>query len=93
MYADGGGLYLRVAEGGSKNWVFRYTANGRLRDMGLGPVHTLSLAEARDAATECRKLRPAWRRSNNAQARIPNGREGIRREGDILPRMRRSLHD
>jgi integrase len=57
MYADGGGLYLRVAEGGSKNWVFRYTANGRLRDMGLGPVHTLSLAEARDAATECRKLR------------------------------------
>jgi integrase len=57
MYADGGGLYLRVAEGGSKNWVFRYTVNGRLRDMGLGPVHTLSLAEARDAATECRKLR------------------------------------
>jgi integrase len=57
MYADGGGLYLRVAAGGSKNWVFRYTANGRLRDMGLGPVHTLSLAEARDAATECRKLR------------------------------------
>jgi hypothetical protein len=25
--------------------------------MGLGPTHTLSLAEAREAATECRKLR------------------------------------
>jgi integrase len=57
LYADGGGLYLRVADGGSKGWVFRFRANGRLRDMGLGPTHTLSLAEAREAATECRKLR------------------------------------
>jgi hypothetical protein len=57
MYADGGGLYLRVAEGGSKQWIFRYTANGRLRDMGIGPCHTLTLAEARERATEARKLR------------------------------------
>src|SRR5262249_9466737 len=57
MYADGGGLYLRVAEGGSKQWVFRYVANGRLRDMGIGPCHTLTLAEARERATEARKLR------------------------------------
>jgi integrase len=57
MYADGGGLYLRVAEGGSKQWIFRYTSNGRLRDMGIGPCHTLKLAEARERATEARKLR------------------------------------
>jgi len=57
MYADGGGLYLRVAEGGSKQWIFRYTVNGRLRDMGIGPTHTLTLAEARDEATAARKLR------------------------------------
>jgi len=57
MYADGGSLYLRVAEGGSKQWIFRYVTNGRLRDMGLGPVHTLTLAEARERATEARKLR------------------------------------
>ena len=57
MYADGGSLYLRVADGGSKQWIFRYVANGRLRDMGIGPVHTLSLAEARERATEARKLR------------------------------------
>jgi integrase len=57
MYADGGSLYLRVADGGSKQWVFRYHANGRLRDMHLGPVHTLTLAEARERATEARKLR------------------------------------
>jgi integrase len=57
MYADGGGLYLRVAEGGSKQWIFRYVTNGRLRDMGIGPCHTLTLAVARERATEARKLR------------------------------------
>jgi len=57
MYADGGGLYLRVADGGSKQWIFRYVANGRLRDMGIGPCHTLTLAEARERATDARKLR------------------------------------
>jgi integrase-like protein/Arm domain-containing DNA-binding protein len=57
IYADGGSLYLRIAEGGSKQWIFRYVVNGRLRDMGLGPVHTLTLAEARERAREARKLR------------------------------------
>jgi integrase len=57
MYADGGSLYLRVAEGGSKQWIFRYVTNGRMRDMSLGAVHTFSLAEARGRATEARKLR------------------------------------
>jgi integrase len=57
LYSDGGGLYLRVAEGGSKQWVFRYATNGRLRDMGIGPVHTLSLAAAREKARQARELR------------------------------------
>jgi len=57
MYADGGGLYLRVAKGGSKQWIFRYVTNGRLRDMGIGPVHTLGLAAARERARQARELR------------------------------------
>jgi integrase len=57
LIADGGGLYLRIADGGTKSWIFRYGEAGKLRDMGLGPVHTISLAEARALATECRKLR------------------------------------
>jgi integrase len=57
LYADGGSLYLRVAEGGSKQWVFRYVTSGRMRDMGLGPVHTLTLAQAREKAREARLLR------------------------------------
>jgi integrase len=57
MLADGGSLYLRIAPGGSRQWIFRYVTNKRLRDMSLGPAHTLTLAEARERATEARKLR------------------------------------
>ena len=57
LYADGGGLYLRVAEGGSKQWVYRYTTNGHNRDMGLGPLRLLTLAEARERARAAGKLR------------------------------------
>jgi integrase len=62
-YADGGGLYLRVAEfktktgtSQSKNWVFRFERDGRERFMGLGSLNTLSLAEARQRARQCRQL-------------------------------------
>jgi integrase len=57
MYADGDGLYLLVGRTGSKSWVYRYRQDGRLRDMGLGPVRTVTLKDARDAALACRKLR------------------------------------
>jgi integrase len=56
-YGDGGGLFLQISATGSKSWVFRFKENGRLREMGLGPVHTVSLAEARQKALEGRKAR------------------------------------
>jgi integrase len=55
-YADGGGLYLQVSDKGAKSWLFRFMQDGKARQMGLGAVHTVSLAEARDAALKCRKL-------------------------------------
>lgn len=55
-YADGGNLYLQVAPGGSKSWIFRFTQDGKTREMGLGSVATFSLAEARDRAAAQRKL-------------------------------------
>jgi Arm DNA-binding domain len=56
-YGDGGGLVLRVADGGSKGWLYRYKTNGKVREMGLGPVRDVTLAEAREAASEARRLR------------------------------------
>lgn len=56
MYADGGGLYLQITASGAKSWIFRFQINGRRRDMGLGGIVDYSLAEARDRATEARRL-------------------------------------
>lgn len=54
MHSDGGGLFLRV-KNGRKSWVFRFTRDGRKREMGLGGLDTVTLAKARTAATEARQ--------------------------------------
>jgi integrase len=55
-YGDGGGLYLRVAPGGAKGWIFRYGGRGRRRDMGLGGYPAIALAKARELAGDCRSV-------------------------------------
>lgn len=55
-YADGGNLYLQIAPGGSRQWILRYMRDGRAKVMGLGPLHTFTLAEARDRARAARQL-------------------------------------
>jgi integrase len=45
------GLYLQVSGTKSKSWVWRYRLGGKRRDMGLGPADSVSLADARKAAT------------------------------------------
>ena len=56
LLGDGGGLYLRVANGGSRGWIFRFTIGGKTRDCGLGKYPTVSLVKARTAADNCRRL-------------------------------------
>lgn len=58
LYGDGGGLYLQVSqvsENVTRAWVFRFMLNRRARKMGLGSVHTFSLAEARERARAARQ--------------------------------------
>ncbi|WP_173346128.1 tyrosine-type recombinase/integrase [Pseudoduganella dura] len=55
-YADGDGLYLRVAPGGSKSWAFFFRMHGRSREMGLGSVLDRPLALAREETRRCRQL-------------------------------------
>jgi integrase len=57
MHTDGGGLYLQVTGSGAKTWVYRFMLHGRAREMGLGPLHIVTLSEAREKTRECRKLR------------------------------------
>ena len=57
LYPDGAGLYLRITSSGTKSWLFRFSRDGATRDMGLGPIATVSLARARELAAEARRVR------------------------------------
>jgi integrase len=71
LLCDGGGLWLQVSAGKdgqvNRSWIFRYAAADtkvsragreyrRERQMGLGPLYTVGLAEAREMAREARLL-------------------------------------
>jgi hypothetical protein len=54
---DGAGLYLQATKSGSgvnRNWIFRYELDGERHDLGLGPLHTVRLADARRMAAGLR---------------------------------------
>lgn len=72
-HPDGDGLYLQVARGGSKQWLFRYKVQGRERQMGLGPAgeppERVPLSEAR-------------RRAAAARARLRDGLDPIEARRD-----------
>lgn len=57
-YSDGGNLYLSIGKSGSRSWVFMFRLNGKQREMGLGSAerHGVSLADARAAAENARRL-------------------------------------
>ena len=47
--ADGGGLYLRVSDNGARRrWVFRFTRDGKVNEIGLGGADAVTLLKARD---------------------------------------------
>ena len=54
-YGDGHGLYLQVKSSTNCSWLFRYQRGGREGWMGLGPLHTFSLPEARERARKARQ--------------------------------------
>lgn len=54
-YSDGEGLILKLAGKGKGSWIVRIQANGKRRDIGLGPLSELPLADAREAARALRK--------------------------------------
>ena len=72
-YADGNGLYLIVDKSGAKRWMLRTMVRGKRRDMGLGSVRLVTLAEAREKAAQFRKVAreggdPFTERQRNSRA-------------------------
>lgn len=58
MHADGDGLYLVVGAGAepSKRWTFIFQWHGKRSELGLGKLSAVSLADARSAAENARRL-------------------------------------
>lgn len=56
LYADGAGLYLQINKTGAKSWTFLFQWRGARKQMGLGSLRVCSLAEAREAADQARRL-------------------------------------
>lgn len=52
LIADGGGLFLRILPTGHKSWMLVYGFNGKRRKLALGNAADVSLAKAREAASE-----------------------------------------
>lgn len=74
-HADGGGLYLRVQDGGARSWLFRSTIGGKARDVGIGPAagpNAIALAKARDMARAMA--------SQAAQGEVIEGKRAIARK-------------
>jgi integrase len=53
-YPDGAGLYLQVTSPQAASWILRFERNGVERMLGIGPLHTVGLAEARERAKMAR---------------------------------------
>jgi hypothetical protein len=69
LHGDGGNLYLQISDGNNgkrrRSWIFRYQLAGRKRrDMGLGSLSDITLAEAREITRNFRRLVEAGRRIN-----------------------------
>ena len=58
LYADGSGLNLQISKTGARSWIYRYRrGDGREVWLGLGSLADVTLARAREKASEARRLR------------------------------------
>jgi len=56
MLADGLGLYLQLRVPNGRSWIFRFKRDGHPYDLGIGPLHTIGLAQARAKAKRYREM-------------------------------------
>ena len=68
-YGDGEGLWLVKSSALSGQWVYRIHLGGRRREMGLGSIDRISLAQARQLARDARNL-------------VHDGRDPLRERAD-----------
>lgn len=96
-HGDGGGLYLNVTATGAKSWVFIWKQHGRRREMGLGSLSDVTLAEAREKATKARRqahsgLDPITERDRSSAIGITFGKAADDLIASMEPNWRSAKH-
>src|SRR3954468_18646441 len=99
-HADGDGLYLIVDASGAKRWLFMFRWRGKLKEMGLGGLSSVSLSEAREKAGDSRRMLASGRNPIEARRAAEAAREAGTAFGafadrllaDILPGFRNEKH-
>ena len=97
MHNDGAGLYLRVSRTGGRSWILRCRVHGIKRDIGLGGISWVSLAEARDKARAFRKIARKGGdplAEKRAKEGVPTFEEAARQvwSEQVLPTARNAKH-
>ena len=96
-YADGSGLHLVIDKSGAKRWVLRTVVRGRRRDMGLGGVRSVSLAQARLTAQRYRAIArsggdPLEERRRESKAIPTFEKAAITVHAGLVPSWRNAKH-
>jgi integrase len=55
-HPDGDNLYFQVTSSNAKSWIFRFSFDGKRREMGIGSYPEITLEKARESAIELRRL-------------------------------------
>jgi hypothetical protein len=67
-FGDGCGLYLLVRSREAKSWLFRYTGEGKMKEMGLGPATGRAAVKLDAARAKARELHDAVREGRDPLA-------------------------
>lgn len=89
--ADGGGLYLEVTPRGSKLWRMKYRYLNKEKKLCIGEYPTITLAEAREAQKEAKKLLANGHDPSAVKQEIKQ--EKIKEVGNTFEAIAREWHE
>ena len=90
---DGGGLYLLVRSNGSKLWQMKYRYLGKEKTLSIGQYPIITLAEARDARTDAKRLLAKSPPIDPMEQKSENKRQAVRKAENSFKAVALEWHE